>query len=209
MLEITSNTNTTIQSVKQSMFFDDITDRIEQIKRMADEDVLVLSRREPSAFAVLTDRYSAAFLRKAMKYVGSKENAEDVVQETFTKIYMYSEKFTVQEGASFKSWGYKILVNTSLTKYQKLKREKNTFFYIDPELEHLLKDNHNEFEEYTIREYIVSTLSKLPTSFAEVLHKYFIEGVPQKEIAEEEGVSVSAIKTRIHRAKKEFKKNIK
>ena len=59
-----------------------------------------------------------------------------------------------------------------------------------------------------MREYVVSTLARLPANFALVLHDYFILGIPQKEIATKEGVSISAIKTRIHRAKKEFKKNI-
>jgi len=48
--------------------------------------------------------------------------------------------------------------------------------------------------------------SKMPKHLAKVLHLHFIEGSPHKEIAEKEGVSVSAIKTRVHRAKKEFKK---
>ena len=46
----------------------------------------------------------------------------------------------------------------------------------------------------------------MPEPLAKVLEDYFIKGIPQRELAEEEGVSLSAIKTRVHRAKKTFKK---
>ena len=45
----------------------------------------------------------------------------------------------------------------------------------------------------------------MPDPLAKVLEDYFIKGIPQKELAEQEGVSISAIKTRVHRAKKAFK----
>ncbi len=177
------------------------------ITSKSDEDILALSVKNPSVFGVLLERYQDAFLRKAIAIVKTKEDADDVVQETFVKIYRNAEKFKVQEGASFKSWGYKILMNTSLTQYQKMKKKRNVFVEIEPELYNTLPDTGvSNMETKMLKDDIVSVFSKMPKHLAKVLHLHFIEGSPHKEIAEKEGVSVSVIKTRVHRAKKEFKK---
>ncbi|MCK5026908.1 MAG: RNA polymerase sigma factor [Candidatus Pacebacteria bacterium] len=175
------------------------------ISELADEEVLFASIKDPHAFEELVDRYQDAFMRKAKKLLNTKENAEDAVQETFTKIYIYAGKFKVQEGASFKSWGYKILVNTCFTHGKKKKLHQERFALIDPEFEHLVADKHDQFESYTAKEHILSILSRMPDSLGKVLENYYIKGIPQKELAQEEGVSISAIKTRVHRAKKIFR----
>ena len=70
---------------------------------LPDEKILTLARKQPELFEVLVDRYQDAFIRKALRITGKKEDAEDVVQETFVKIFIHADKFKVQEGASFKS----------------------------------------------------------------------------------------------------------
>ena len=172
---------------------------------LADEEIIFASIKDPRMFETLVDRYQDAFARKARYILGSKEDAEDAVQETFTKMYIYAGKFQVQEGASFKSWGYKILINTCFTYGKKKKLHNERFTQINPEFEHLISDKKNEFESYTMKEHVLSIFSHMPDSLAKVLEDYFIKGIPQKELAEQEGVSISAIKTRVHRAKKAFK----
>jgi RNA polymerase sigma-70 factor, ECF subfamily len=173
----------------------------------SDEEILALSINHPYLFGILLDRYQDAFLRKAQSVLGNKEDAEDIVQETFTKIYRYAEKFQVQEGASFKSWGYKILLNTSFTRYQKMKKHRGAVFNPDPEWYEVMADTKTQqFEKGETEDYISSVLSRMPEHLGNVLRLHFIEGRPQEEIAKIEGVSVGAIKTRVHRAKKEFKK---
>jgi len=179
----------------------------ETLESMADEAVLALSVRHPEQFAEILRRYQSAFLRKAESVLGSREDAEEVAQEAFTKIYRNAEKFQVVEGASFKSWGYKILMNTAFTRYQKLKKERGVTVKLDPEFYEMLPDSESkQFEKFELSEYLVSILSKMPDQLARVLEQHFIEGKPQKDIAQEEGVSVGAIKTRVHRAKEAFKK---
>ena len=173
---------------------------------LSDEKILVLSQKKPEIFEELVNRYQDMFVRKALRITGKQEDAEDVVQETFVKIFVHADKFKVQEGASFKSWGYKILVNTCFTQYKKLKLNRERFLQLDPELEVILPDKNSAFEKYTLSEYILSVTSKMPDSLGKVLEDYFIKGIPQKELAKQENISISAIKTRVHRAKKVFKK---
>jgi len=190
------------------MFLGDNTNSLD-ISSKSDEEILELSVKHPAFFEVLVDRYQAAFLRKVRSVVGTKEDAEDVVQDTFVKIYRNAEKFKVKEGASFKSWGYKILMNTSFTHYQKQKKKNDMFADLPQELFEVMPDNMGEsLEKKTVQDELSSIFLKMPKHLASVLHLHFIEGRPHKEIAEKEGVSVSAIKTRVHRAKKEFKKII-
>ena len=180
----------------------------EDIKSKKDEEILALSVKNPSFFAIIVERYEEAFLRKSRSIIGDREEINDIVQETFTKIYLNAERFYPVPGASFKSWAYKILINVTFTWYGKLKKDREAVFRLDPELDEVLPDKKAfaEFEKETTRDYVVSVLVRLPDTFAKALKDYFIEGKSQKEMAEEEGVSVEAIKTRVCRAKKEFRK---
>ena len=176
-------------------------------KQRSDEEILALSKNQPYLFGILLDRYQDAFLRKAQSVPGSKEDAEDIVQEAFTKIYRYADKFQAREGASFKSWGYKILLNTAFTRYQKTKKRRSAVFNPEPEWYESMADTKTQqFEKEETKDYLASIFAKMPEHLSRVLKLHFIEGRPQDEIAEIEGVSVGAIKTRVHRAKKEFKK---
>ena len=65
-------------------------------------------RKDPELLGVLIDRYEAAFLRKARSILYSPEEAEEAVQDVFTRIYVYADRYQPQEGASFSSWAYAI-----------------------------------------------------------------------------------------------------
>jgi len=179
------------------------------IQQISDEEILALSVRDPECFRVLLERYQDAFLRKAFSILKSKEDAEEVTQEAFSKIYLYAERFTVQEGASFSSWGYRILMNTAFTRYQKIKKDWNGLQRLDPEIYEALPDTKTEqFEKMEMSDYVVSIMSEIPEKLSRILAKHFIEGKPQKDIAEEEGISIGAVKTRVHRAKEAFRKQM-
>ena len=176
------------------------------IANLRDEEVLERSIAHPSLFAIIVERYQDAFLRKAESVVRSREEAEDIVQETFTKIYFNARRFKTVEGASFKSWGYKILMNTTFTHYQKLKKKGGALIELDPEFYETLPDPANYSHEETMRDYVASFLSRMPMQLARPLSLHFIDEYSQKEIAEMEGTTVSAIKTKIYRAKREFQR---
>lgn len=171
-----------------------------------DEVILGRSLREPSLFVILVERYEEAFLRKAQSVIHSREEAEDIVQETFTKIYFNARRFTPQAGASFKSWGYKILMNTTFTHYQKLKKKGILHADIEQEFYEALPDPADHSHEDIMRDYVASFLSRMPAQLARPLRLHFMEEYSQKEIAEMEGTTVSAIKTKIYRAKREFQR---
>jgi RNA polymerase sigma-70 factor (ECF subfamily) len=165
-----------------------------------DDVVLIESQKDPEAFALLVERYEAAFLRKARTILYSSEDAEEVVQDAFTRIYLYADRYAPQEGASFSSWAYAILIRLAFTRYQKMKKQRERTQELEPEAYERLPD------QSAFMDNIVMALAKLPETAARLLRFQFLEGKTQEEIAILEGSSVAAVKTRVHRAKKLFKK---
>ena len=97
-----------------------------------DEAILTASLRNPNLFGVLVDRYQDAFMRSAQRVVKTREDAEDIVQEAFTKIYKNAKKFKKQEGIEFKSWAYKVLVNTCTRFIKKKKKQAVSMEFLKP-----------------------------------------------------------------------------
>ena len=177
----------------------------ESAKELTDEEVLMRSQIEPWLFGVLLDRYQDAFLRKARSIVRNPLDAEEVVQDAFTKIYINADKFEVREGAKFSSWAYTILMNTAFTRYQKLVKHGQRVANLDPEFEQFIGDKkeHSGFEEK--RDAIERLFEKLPGHFVQVLRLHYLERWSHADIADETGESVGTIKARIHRAKAAFR----
>ena len=103
-------------------------------QQLPDEEILRLALRDPSHFSVLVDKYQAPFLRKALGVVRNPLDAEEIVQETFVKIYRYGHRFKKEANIEFKSWAYKILMNRSFTRYQELKKKLGNEEYFEPEV---------------------------------------------------------------------------
>ncbi len=188
--------------MKKNFLEDDVA-----VVDMSDEELLSASVKHPHLFVHIVRKYEAAFLRKADSIVHNNEASQDIVQEAFTKIYLNAAKFRPQEGAQFSSWAWRILTNTALTHYMRLKRHGRTGVQLDEEIWAIIPDRDlRQFEKKELTDLVSSVLSRMSPIFAAALSLFFLEGLTQEEIAESEGVSVGAIKTRVHRAKAEFRK---
>lgn len=172
---------------------------------LSDEELLRAFRKEPALFAILVSRYEAAFLRKARTILHSPEDAEEVVQDAFTRIYLYADKYQRQEGASFSSWGYTILTRLAFTRYKKLSLLRGRTMELDPEAYERIPEQGTFEETLRVEDEVLMALAKLPEQAARVLKLQFLEGKTQEEIAAIENSTVPAVKTRVHRAKKLLK----
>lgn len=181
---------------------------LEELKEAPDTEVLAASRDIPDAFSILITRYEEAFLRRAEYILRSREDAQEVVQDTFTRIYLYSDKYEAQEGAQFSSWAYTILTRLCFTRYQKIKKEKGRIQDMEPETFERLPDTEGFLEELSIKHEVLNALSRIPESCARILKLQFLQGKSQEEIASIEGISVPAVKTRVFRAKKLLKEEL-
>ncbi len=177
------------------------------IAEMKDEDILRASQSEPAMFEMLVERYQEPLLRAAMRVVRGREEAEDIVQEAFVKIYKNAGKFEKYDGIEFKSWAYKITINTAITHYRKLKRGE--FLTDDPaafeEINEEAPDTRYSFAA-DAKAAVAQVLAKMPLHLQSVLRRYYLEDKSYRMIAEEENISIPTLKMRLFRAKKLFKK---
>lgn len=181
----------------------------EEYQNYKDEEILAISLKKPSFFGLLVDRYQKSFLRTALDIVNHREEAEDVVQEAFTKIYLNANRFEKREGKSFKSWAYKIVINTSLTHYRKIKKKNEYIRYLDDYFyQNITSNNNDDNLELSLDTKIIieKTLIKMPKHLEDILRRYYLEDKSQKDIAQEEKVSVTTVKMRLFRARRSFKK---
>lgn len=178
------------------------------IEAIADETILIKSLRNPSFFEVLVDRYQDGFLRTAYRVVRSREEAEDIVQEAFIKLYRNAKKFTPQPGATFKSWAYRILMNTAFTHYRKLKKKDvnlEEFFdvILFTEAEQKGRSFNTQLEK---KDHIGRALEQIPEDLAELIKLHYFEGYSYEDISSVKGLPVSTLKMRLYRARKVVKK---
>lgn len=177
------------------------------IDGMKDEEILLASLKEPAMFELLVDKYRDPLFRAAWRVVRSNEEAEDIVQEAFVKIYKNADKFEKLAGIEFKSWAYKITINTAITHYRKLKRgeflsEDPSVFQV-PEAE--MADTRVSFA-MDAKASVATVLDKMPEHLRIVLARYYLEDKSYRTIAKEENISLTTLKMRLFRAKKLFKK---
>ncbi|MBI2096629.1 MAG: sigma-70 family RNA polymerase sigma factor [Candidatus Sungbacteria bacterium] len=174
---------------------------------LKDEVLLASSQENPALFAIMVGRYQEAFLRAAMRVVHRREDAEDIVQEAFVKIYKNAHRFVKQEDIEFKSWAYKIVLNTSFTHYQRLKkRGLNQEANGDTMIATVISDGDDVESTVQMKVLVERTLEVLPENLARLLRKHYLEDKAYETIAEEEETTIAAIKMKLYRARKAFRK---
>ncbi len=173
---------------------------------LSDEVIISEVATKPWLFTHLVSRYEEAFLRKVKGIIYDERDAEEVVLDTFTKIYVNSKSFSPQDGAKFSSWAYRILLNTAFTRYNKLVKERERTDLINPEFEDEVRSDQNLLGETELSDGVERILSRLPKHFSYVLRLHYIERWSHEDIAKTTGEKVGTIKARIHRAKAAFRK---
>ncbi len=172
---------------------------------MLEKDFLKkLRRANPQAQKQLYDKYAPMLYGLALRYAGSEEEAQDILQEAFVKIFKYIKTF--EQRGSFEGWLKKILINTAIEHFHK--REKHRFQSDITEI------NETNIETYEIKdpdftmEEILKAVQSLPEGYRTVFNLYAIEGYKHKEIAEMLGIDVSTSKSQYHRARKLLQKKL-
>lgn len=177
---------------------------IEDVTTLSDEELLSRSMTEPRYFSFIVARYEEAFLRRARSVLFDDRDSEDCVQEVFLKIYRYGGRFYAVDGATFRSWAYRILMNTAITHYVRKKKRGANMVPLDPEIYESFADVKNEAETRLTVQLVRQLMDKLPDGLARPLRLFFIDEYSQQEIADMEGMTVAAVKTRIYRGKREL-----
>ena len=143
----------------------------------------------------LYDRYAAKLMPVAMRYGKSQEDAEDILQDAFVKIFNSLESF--RQEAQFLTWLKRIVINTSIN-HNRRKLYEQPMLDIEKTPLHVEKEliiSHLHFTE------IMAMLQKLPIGCRTVFNLFAIEGFQHKEIAEQLEISEGTSKSQYARAR--------
>lgn len=145
-----------------------------------------------TAYRKFYEFYAGELLAIAFRYMKTKQEAEDVVQESFIKAFKNLASF--DKKASLKTWLVRIVINTALNMLRKQHNNQNIDEFGDVKLSVLPLDNYNYTE-------LVSFIQQLPAGCRSVFNLYAIEGYSHKEIASLLSISQGTSKSQYHRAK--------
>lgn len=171
------------------------------IVQAKDHELLLWSIEDPKVFGAIVDRYQEPFFRKALSITHNEEDAKDLVQEAFVKIYLNASKFEKRAGAAFNSWAYKILLNTCFSHYKKHKKEKGNVT-----LDESFLNVEEPIEEESLKERFALALSRIPEKSAKLLRLLVLDGRSQKDVSRLLDIKEAVVRVRLHRAKESFQK---
>jgi RNA polymerase sigma-70 factor (ECF subfamily) len=171
----------------------------------ADEQQLILQVKEGSheAYRVLVERYMRHAYNIAFGYVTDHDDAEDIAQESFMRIYESIRSFRGE--ASFNSWLYRIVTNLSLNRLRQ--RKNGTYKMVDPQSQLMLNtvaaptDSHSQ----DVRPILECALHDLSTLQRAVVILRHLNGLSTKQVSVILKCSEGTIKTHLHRGLKKMK----
>ena len=177
---------------------------------ITDETALVNQAREGDAraFSELVRRYENKIFRLALHITQNREDAEDVLQETFLKAYEHLDQF--QGNARFYTWVVRIAVNQALMKLRKRKSDKavsldETIDTGEDTVAREIADWDENPEQRYSREELGSILGSAVESLAPTYRTVFVlrdlDELSTEETAEALGLSIPAVKSRLLRAR--------
>ena len=190
------------------------------MQKTAPQDRASPSSSKPVNFDDLYHEYGERILNMAYRMTGSEETARDLTQDIFLKVYEKMDTF--RGDANVYTWLYRVAVNHILNHLQRIRR-KQWLNLLDKSVSELLAEDRVDptfvgnqsfpSPEKTLekqeREKIVwSIVQTLPPKYRVPLVLYRYEGLSYREIADTMNISLSAVETRIHRARKQLIKKL-
>lgn len=155
------------------------------------------ARHERKAQKMLYEKYSRLLLGVCMRYAGDKAEAEDILQDSFLKIFFRIKDFSGT--GSFIGWLRKVVVNTAITHYHANLKHR---YYVEIDEYMSVETGVTGFDEdYYTSDELFMVLNELPKGYRMVFNLYAIEGYKHKEIAEMMGIDANTSKSQYSRAK--------
>lgn len=157
------------------------------------------------AFGSLIKKYETRVISLVWKIVKNKEDAEDIAQEIFLKVFRNLSGF--RENSKFSTWLYQISYNTAISYYRQQNIEINTDnFYADDKT---ISETQNSLNKMIAkeREYILNqAIKSINPEDAALIDLYYREECSIEEIMKITGLNDSNVKVRLFRVRKKLYK---
>jgi RNA polymerase sigma-70 factor (ECF subfamily) len=175
-----------------------VADRGRQYLLLADEDLISLVQtRDAQAFAALYDRHSRAAYSLAYRMMGERQAAEDLVQDSFLKVWRASESYRVERG-SVRTWLLSIVHNRGIDQIRSMASRRRTQERVEvtaprSQPSEAFAESWRNSQRQQIRE----ALKTLPPEQLKILELAYFSGYTHVEIAELLGLPLGTVKGRM------------
>ena len=150
-------------------------------------------------------RYRRKFFGIAYRFTGRYEEAEDLTQEIFFRVFRSLDRF--DRNADFATWLYSVGRNHCIDHYRSGRREREVLIDREVNLEEAVSgrfDPHRSLEELDYKRLLSRALQALPTKLREVVVLRDIHGLAYQEIVDRLGLPEGTVKSRISRGRLEL-----
>ena len=191
----------------------DISNSRMDLSRMDDESLvrMIADSGSEDAFNIILDRYRERIYRTAFKVTNNHCDAEDVVQEVSIRIFKKAQSFRTD--SKFSTWLYRLVTNEAISKLRKIRRDRTVS--LDDYMPRFEDDGHHaerpvvdwsqevekKVAEKEIHQIIETAMQQLSPLDRTVVVLSEIEELTNPEIGKILGLSVLAVKGRLHRAR--------
>lgn len=175
---------------------------------------LLARKGDSRAFAELVNLYADKLYQLAFRLTGNRQEAEDVVQETFLRVYKHLDRY--DEKLKFSTWIYRIASNLCI---DRLRKRRNVYSLDAQSAEHEDLDGYSMLpgDERTpesevllseTQEMVHRAIESLPLKYKSVVVLRYLQDLSLQEIAEVLDMPVTTVKTRVHRAREYMRRKI-
>ena len=174
-------------------------EEIRLITRVADGD--------ETALRALHDRFGGLLVALAQRILGSREDAEDVVQEVFLQVWRQADRYRAKR-SSVSTWLVMITRSRAIDRHRSrsvVRRTTETMVDQGMIPTHASAEGHSAVLLFERQKSLRRVLAQLPREQREVLDLAYFAGLTQREIAERTGIALGTVKTRTLLAMRKLK----
>jgi len=184
---------------------------IDEIEALRDEELVVLTLKNQDNFALIINRYKGKLFNYIRRITSIRdEDAEDLLQDIFLKVYLNLNDFDTD--LKFSSWIYAIAHNQVISQHRRLNvRAEGHSTNLEDENARKLASNVNiekELDNLYLKDNVAKVLYALPEKYREVLVLKFLEEKNYQEISDILKKPVGTVGSLMNKAKSEFKKEL-
>jgi len=183
-------------------------DELRPVPDTADHDLIRAAQRgDERAFAELVHRHEERAVRVALSLVANREDARDLAQEAFLRVFRNLERFDFEH--EFTTWLYRIVTNLAIDLLRKRRPAMSTSAEEEEEADLDLADPEGEapstpLEQMETAQRVRACIDRLAPHFRSVMVLRELEGLPCTEIARIVGTTHVTVRWRLHRGRKLF-----
>jgi len=188
---------------------------MKRTNRLSDKEILMKAAKDQDSLGLLVKRYRTPLYNFVFRFVGDRETAEDIVQETFLRCLKHSHQYPAIEQVS--TWLYTIAGNLAKTELRRRKRwhwvpigpsaeEERTSFYEPVDKDQLPGE---QTDTQRVQESVVEAIQNLPEEFREAVLLRDLNGFSYEEIAKIINCPVGTVKSRVNRGRLRLQRNLR